>query len=175
MKLTKLTKFGVLAMGMVLGFGVAGVMADEEQAERFRVARMAELDGYWAEVSRAVKSGDFVAYAATCHPEGVLVSGAKGMSQPLREALARWKKEFDDTRDGQMAASVEFRLSKRVGDATTAHETGIFRYASQMKGGEAKEEFIHFEALLVKREGGWKILMENQKGTATEAEWEALK
>ncbi|MFT5883203.1 MAG: hypothetical protein ACI9FG_001716, partial [Crocinitomicaceae bacterium] len=58
----------------------------------------AELDAYWAEISRAVKTGDFEAYKATCHPEAVLVSGNKKQSYPLAKALVRWKKEFDDTK-----------------------------------------------------------------------------
>lgn len=138
-------------------------------------ARLVELDAYWAVVSKAVNTGDFDAYAATCHPEGVLVSGGKQMSQPLAAALARWKQEFVDTRDGKMKASVEFRFSRRIGDATTAHETGIFLYTAQKADGPPKAEHIHFEALLVNRADGWKILMENQKGPATEAEWQALK
>ena len=138
-------------------------------------ARIAELDAYWAVVSRAVNEGDFEAYTATCHPEGVLVSGSKRMSQPLATALARWKQDFIDTRTGKVKASVEFRLSDRVGDATTAHETGIFLYTSQAPGGPIKKEYIHLEALLVKKQNEWKILMENQKGPATEAEWDALK
>jgi len=137
--------------------------------------RLAELDAYWAVVSKAVNTGDFEAYSATCHPEGVLVSGGKQMSQPLAAALARWKQEFTDTRDGKMKASVEFRFSRRIGDATTAHETGIFLYTAQPEGGPPKAEHIHFEALLVKKADSWKILMENQKGPATEAEWQALK
>ena len=137
-------------------------------------ARLAELDAYWAVVSKAVNTGDFDAYAATCHPEGVLVSGSKQMSQPLAAALARWKQEFIDTRDGKMKASVEFRFSRRIGDATTAHETGIFLYTAQSGENPPKAEHIHFEALLVKKADGWKILMENQKGPATEAEWQAL-
>lgn len=137
--------------------------------------RLAELDAYWSVVSRAVNTGDFDAYSATCHPEGVLVSGSKQTSQPLSDALARWKQGFLDTRDGKMKASVEFRFSKRVGDATTAHETGIFLYTSQSGEDPPKAEPIHFEALLVKKAVGWKILMENQKGPATEAEWQALK
>jgi len=138
-------------------------------------ARIAELGAYWAVVSKAVNTGDFDTYAATCHPEGVLVSGGKQMSQPLTAALARWKQEFVDTRDGKMKASVEFRFSRRIGDATTAHETGIFLYTSQKADGPPKAEHIHFEALLVKKADGWRILMESQKGPATEAEWQALK
>ena len=62
----------------------ATAAAESEAAK----TRLAELDAYWAIVSKAVNTGDFETYAATCHPEGVLVSGGKQMSQPLAAALA---------------------------------------------------------------------------------------
>lgn len=136
--------------------------------------RLAELDRYWSEVSQAVGTGDFEAYRATCHPEGILVSGVRGRSSMLTEALARWKKEFDDTRAGERESSVAFRFSNRIGDDATAHETGIFRYAYRPKGGEWKVEFIHFEGLLLRKDGRWLILMENQKSVATPEEWASL-
>ena len=136
--------------------------------------RLAELNAYWAEVSRAVGAGDFEGYAATCHPEGVLVSGAKKASYPLSEALVKWKPGIDDTKAGKIKASVEFRFSQRLGDDTTAHETGIFLYSSTDAEGKRTDEYINFEGLLVKRDGKWQILMEYQKSKATAAEWEAL-
>lgn len=137
-------------------------------------ARLAELDAYWAEVSRSVREGDFEAYSATCHPEAVLVSGSKKEAYPLAKALARWKQEFTDTAAGTRKSSVVFRFSHRWGDPTAAHEAGIFLYSFQPEGEERKDEYVHFEALLVKKEDGWKILMEYQKGPATEEEWKAL-
>lgn len=136
--------------------------------------RVAELDAYWKTVSRAVNEGDFEAYRATCHSEGVLVSGNKRMTQPLSAALARWKQEFVDTKEGKMKASVAFRFSRRLGDATTAHETGIFRYESQRTGAAAVVEYVRFEALLVKRQDAWQIVMENQQESASEDAWKAL-
>ena len=73
-----------------------------------------------------------------------------------------------------MKADVAFRFSQRFGDATTAHETGIFRYTATTADGETKVEFIHFQALLLKKKAGWKILMEYQKSPAAEEEWDAL-
>lgn len=128
----------------------------------------AELDAYWAEVSRTVAEGDFDGYAATYHPDAVVIFGMA--SQPISAALAGWKQGFDDTRAGRMTASVHFRFSERRNDATTAHETGIFRYA----GGDGEPQYLHFEALLVKRDG-WKMLMEFQRNPASEAEWDALR
>ena len=126
--------------------------------------RIKELDAYWAEVSRSVREGDFQAYKATCHEEGVLVSGTNNSSYPLSDALARWKKDFTATKEGKIKASVE----------TTAHETGIFLYSSGDPGENSKDEYIHFQALLVKRKGSWKIMMEYQKSKASQAEWNEL-
>lgn len=142
--------------------------ADEE-------TRLAELDAYWAEVSRSVKAGDFAGYRATCHPEGILVSGMSRKSYPLTQALTRWKQGFTDTKAGKMKASVEFRFSQRFGDPTTAHETGIFLYKSTNAEGKESADYIHFEGLLTKTENGWKILMEYQKSKATKNAWDKLR
>ena len=135
-------------------------------------ARLKELNAFWSNVSRTVREGEFEGYEETCHNEGVLVTGIKKTSQPLSKALERWKQEFADTKAGKLKANVEFRFSQRLGDETTAHETGIFLYTTG--DGQARQEYIHFEALLVKRDG-WKTLMEYQKSRATREEWEALK
>ena len=147
------------------------LLAEEAEPEK---ARRKQLDAYWSEVSRAVGAGDFAAYEATCHPEGVLVSGAKQSSSPLAEALKRWRKDFDTTKSGGMKARVEFKFSQRFGDGTTAHETGIFLYSATGPDGKEIRDYIHFEALLLKRGGSWKIVMEYQKSKATPAEFEAL-
>ncbi len=134
----------------------------------------AELDAYWAEVSRAVNEGDFEAYQATCHDLGVIISGSKQMSQPLRHALARWKSDFEKTKAGEVESEVLFRFAHRYRDETTAHESGVFRYTARPKDGEPTVEYIDFEALLTKVDGDWKMLMENQKAKVTRAEWDAL-
>ena len=136
--------------------------------------RLAQLDKFWSEVQAAVQSGDYERYQATCHPSGILVSGAKKTSYPLSKALAGWKQGFLDTKSGKMKASVEFRFGQRLGDETTAHETGIFRYWTVDANGVRNDHYIHFEALLVK-ENGWQTLMEYQKGPASENEWQNLK
>ena len=89
----------ILSVFAVIPYGATTLLAEEE-------VRLAELDKYWEEVSRSVGEGDFEAYAATCHPEGVLVSGVRGNSSPLADALKRWKKEFDATKAGEMKAGV---------------------------------------------------------------------
>ncbi len=161
---SRLTPFIITALIISLPF----------KARSDDAARLKELDAYWAEVSRTVREGDLEGYAATCHAEGVLVSGVKKMSQPLSKALERWQHEFADTKAGKMKASVEFKFSQRMGDDTTALETGIFLYSTVTPDGKVVREYIHFEELLVKREG-WKVLMEYQKSKATPEEWDALK
>ena len=99
------------------------------------LARLKELDAYWGEVSRTVQTGDFNAYAATCHPEAVLVAGSKKITTPLADALKRWKKDFVETKEGKRKSRVEFKFSKRMGDPTTAHETGMFRYTGTAADG----------------------------------------
>lgn len=136
--------------------------------------RLAELDAYWAEVSRSVKQGDFQAYKAGCHPKAVLVSGTKGLSYPLAQALNRWKTEFDDTKAGDIEASVEFRFSDRFGDTQTAHESGVFLYTQKKKDAEAIQEYIAFEALLLKENGKWQILMEYQMKAVSKEEWDKI-
>jgi len=132
-----------------------------------------ELDAYWAELSRTVEEGDFEGYAALYHPDAVLVSLGSGTSYPIAQALAGWKQGFDDTAAGRAEAGVDFRLTQRLNNGTTAHETGIFRYTFTPEGGETTVAPVHFEALLVKQDGKWLMLMEYQKDVATEEEWEA--
>lgn len=71
---------------------------------------------------------------------------------------------------------VEFRFSQRIGNETTAHETGIFIFTSMDNHGEIKgKHIIHFEMLLIKKELDWHAIMEYQKSEATQEEWDALK
>ncbi len=133
---------------------------------------IAGLDAYWAEGARTVAEGDFEGYAEIYHPDAVLVVGGSG-SYPIAQALDGWKQGFDDTREGRAEAGVEFRLTDRLAGETTAHETGIFRYFLRPEEGEEQIALVHFEALLVKKDGRWLMLMEYQKGPATDAEWAA--
>ena len=131
-----------------------------------------ELDVFWADMSRSVKEGDFANLTAAYHPDAVLVSGFKEASYPATKAFEMWKQGLLDTKMGKMKASVSFRFTQRLHDENTAHETGIFHYISNPEQGEPRDDYVHFEMLLVKR-NGWKLLMEYQKGPATEEEWDA--
>lgn len=131
-----------------------------------------ELDAYWSEVSRTVAEGDFDGYAALYHPDAVLVAGGSG-SFPIAKALEGWKQGFDDTREGTATAGVEFRFTGRLNDETTAHDTGIFRYTLESEDTQEVVALVHFDALLVKKDGRWLMLMEYQKEPATDEEWDA--
>jgi ketosteroid isomerase-like protein len=132
----------------------------------------AELDAFWAEVSRTVGEGDFDGYAATYHQDAILVSGISETTYPIAQALDGWRQGFLDTQAGRVEASVEFRFTRRLSDATTAHETGIFHYHTVDADGNPAGQYVHFEALLIKKDG-WKMMMEYQKSVATEEEWAA--
>jgi hypothetical protein len=43
-----------------------------------------------------------------------------------------------------------------------------------MKGGEKTVAYIELEALLVKKDGSWKVLMEFQKDEKTKGDWDKL-
>ncbi len=139
--------------------------------------RILELNDFWNELSRTVKEGDFEGYKATYHEDAVVIfaTGENKVSIPISKALANWKQGFNDTKAGKTQGSVEFRFSQRIGDSTTAHETGIFLYQSYDGNGKnISNSFVHFEMLFVKQKGVWLGLMEYQKSKATQEEWELL-
>ncbi|MFO7588546.1 MAG: nuclear transport factor 2 family protein [Gemmatimonadota bacterium] len=136
-----------------------------------RAQAESELDAYWDEVSRTVAEGDFEGYARLYHPDAVLVVGGTG-TYPIESALAGWKQGFVDTREGRAEAGVAFRFTGRLSGEETAFETGMFRYALEPDEGDDVVALVRFEALLVKKDGRWLMLMENQQGPATDEEWE---
>lgn len=135
-------------------------------------AQSGDLEAFWAELSRTVGEGDFEGYAATYHPDAILVSGPSETSYPIAQALDGWQQGFTDTKSGKMEAGVEFRFTKRLSDGATAHETGMFHYWIVDAEGQRTDQIVHFEALLINK-GGWKMMMEYQKTPATQEEWEA--
>ena len=140
--------------------------------------RLVELDSFWAALARTVHEGDFEGYKASCHEKSVVVftSGKNKVSHPMSTALEGWEPGFDKTKAGEQQDNVEFRFSQRIGDETTAHETGVFHFTSaDSEGNVIVDQYIHFEALLIKEEGVWQTLMEYQKAVATQEEWEELK
>jgi ketosteroid isomerase-like protein len=178
-------KANILLIVIALIASISQVSADtpqdhsEMKVETFNDStRIAELDEYWAELSRTVQEGDFKGYAATYHDDAVIIfaTGENKSSIPVEKALAGWRQGFEDTESGKVSSDVEFRFSQRIGDATTAHETGIFHYTSSDQNGKViADHLVHFEMLLIKRGDTWLGVMEYQKSIASEKEWNALK
>jgi len=137
----------------------------------------AELDAFWAEVSRTVAEGDFEGMVATYHPDGVWVSAVA--SRPATRALRGMTAEAAEgaarTRAGEQAPRVEFRFSSRVHDSTTAHEVGMVRFSSTRGGVVAEDVYGLVDSYLVKKDGRWMILVEIQRWDMTKAEWDALR
>mgnify|MGYP000022254818 CR=1 FL=1 len=162
-------------LGCTVSFVAASQTTIPASADSIRIA---ELNRFWANLSRTIREGDFEGYKATYHKDAVCVftTGKKKYSNPIDVQLALWKPGIDDTKAGKTQNNVEFRFSQRVGDSSTAHETGIFYFTSADKNGKVLAGgAVHFEVLLVKRNGAWEALMEYQKSKASQEEWDALK
>jgi len=139
--------------------------------------RLAALDHYWQQVAKSVGEGDYELYKSLYHKDAVVIfaTGENKVSISIADALANWKEDFDKTRSGESKGSVAFRLSQRIGNKDTAHETGLFAYSTEDKAGKVSTQYIHFEALFVKQNGKWLMTMEYQKERGSQAEWDALK
>jgi len=134
-----------------------------------------ELNDFWVDMSRAVIEGDFKRCKGLYHPDAILVNGFGDDSYPIAGALSKWKQGFDDTKAGKAKSSVSFRFSQRRNDASTAHEVGMFNYYTIDESGKRQGGIYHMNALLVKKDGKWQLMMEYQKSLATQAEWDAIK
>ena len=134
-----------------------------------------ELDALWADVSRAVATGDADLYLSTYHPDAIFVSARRGITRTVAEDVEANRAAWNDTRDGRARRTVEFRFTERLTSENSAREVGMFRYASTEADGSSRVALIHFEAALVKRDGVWLQLLELQTSDATAAEWEAAR
>lgn len=126
----------------------------------------------WLPVCAAVASDDIDALGRTYHPAAVLVTEAGTV--PIGQALARWKQDAAAARQRGTRATVEFRFDRRQDDGATAFESGIFKYATTDAAGAVTAAWVPFEALFVRHDGRWLMLMERQLRAADEAAWNAL-
>ena len=132
-----------------------------------------EIDrSVWSVVSRTVVEYDIEEMAAVYHPDAVLVSGRGTV--PIAEALTRWGQGMEDQQTAGAKASVSFRFTTRQDGERTAFEVGMFNYTEFDSAGNASPVYVPFEALLVKKDGRWLILMERQLTPADEAAWNAM-
>ena len=135
---------------------------------------IAELDATWTEMSRIVAEGDFHGLQAAYHPDAIFVSGSVKTSYSIDKAFIRWQQGFADTKAGKIIAQVDFRLSERLHDQNTAHETGMYHYFSIDKAGKRNDYYVQLTALFVKKSDKWLMMMEFQKSASTKAEWDLL-
>ncbi|MEP7116699.1 MAG: hypothetical protein ABI880_03915 [Acidobacteriota bacterium] len=126
----------------------------------------------WGPVAASVSDDDIVAMGRTYHPAAVLV--AKDGTKLIAAALDGWGKDIQTAKKNGVRATVAFRFSTRRDDATSAFETGIFKYTTTDRAGVSTSSYTTMEALLTNYEGAWRILMEHQLGATTEAAWNAL-
>lgn len=126
----------------------------------------------WAPIAASVVNDDIAAMGRTYHPDAVLVSD--NGTRSIATALAGWGKDMVANKAKGIRATVEFRFTKRQDDAETAFETGVFKYTVIDKAGVSTPSYRRLEALLVKRQGKWRIVMERQLDAVTESTWNAL-
>ena len=126
----------------------------------------------WTVVSTTVVEHDIAGMAATYHPDAVVVTPQGTM--PVARALAGWGQSMEAMKRNGSRASVAFRFSLRQDGAETAFESGMFNYAVTDSAGATTRYIIPFEALLVRKDARWLILMERQFAAGDEAAWNAM-
>lgn len=132
-----------------------------------------EIDAQvWSPIKASVVNADIQAMGSIYHPAAVLVSNSG--TKAISGVLEGWGKDMAVAKKNGDKANVEFRFDKRQDDATTAFETGAFRYTTIDRSGKSTSAHIRMEALLIKSNGRWLILMERQLNTITETEWNQL-
>ena len=126
----------------------------------------------WSVFVATVAADDIVRMGEVYLPNAVLV-GPRG-TKPIKEALDGWGRDMVTAKAKGNRATVEFRFVRRQDDATTAFETGMFKYTVIEKSGASSPKFYPFEQLLVKTNGKWRVLMERQFAEVTQDAWDKL-
>ena len=127
----------------------------------------------WSVISQAVMNADIKSMASTYHPDAVVISN--GDVTPIGDALESWAEGMKQAAADGSSARVSFRFASRQDNERSAFEIGIFKYTRVDSSGTETQMFMHFESVLVKKEGRWLFLLERQFDEANEAAWEALR
>ena len=136
-----------------------------------------ELDAYWAEMARTLNEGDHEGMIKLYHPDAIW-EGGDGDSLRIsleRGPLLAFKSFLDEIKAGKRHARGEFRFSSRIHDDNAAHEIGMIHSFSGESGGEPTHGYFKLDSYLVKKDGAWVMLIENQTNQVlSEADWNAL-
>jgi uncharacterized protein (TIGR02246 family) len=162
----------MIALALVATTLASAASAQSDSAAARRASSAAIDAEVWTVISATVVNADIDGMAATYHPDAVVVT--PGRTVPAREQLPKWGKDMADAKPRRETATVEFRFSRRVDDATTAFEAGMFKYTVTDSAGKSVAYHIPMEVLLVRWNGRWRILMERQFAVADAAAWNEL-
>ena len=172
----RLTANGLRLTGVLLLCVAAsgtGTTAFQATVSKTISAATREIDrDVWSVLVTAVATDDIIGMGAVYAPDAVLVS--PGGTTPIKTALDRWGKDMVAAKAKGNGAAVEFRFSRRQDDPSTAFEAGLFKYTVIEKSGASTSKFYPFEALIVKTNGKWRLLMERQFAEVSQADWDKL-
>ncbi len=132
-----------------------------------------ELDReIWSVLSATVANDDIVGMGRVYFPDAVLVSPRA--TTAIKETLERWGSDMVAAKAKGNRANVEFRFTQRLDNATTAFDSGLFKYTVIEKSGASSSKYHPFEILLAKTSGKWLILMERQFAEVSQDAWDKL-
>lgn len=169
----RLIATSVLVLASVLAPSLVSELSAQQIAPAVAAASSGEIDrDVWNVIIDTVKRDDIVGMGQTYHPDAVLVTPRDTVA--IKPTLERWGRDMVANKAKGTTAMVEFRFTSRQDGATTAFESGIFKYTTIDKAGVSTPGYYPFEQLLVKIDGRWRILMERQFAPVTEADWAKL-
>ncbi len=163
-------RFAALAMTL---WCAAAVLCANSPNRQAAASSSRDIDAdVWSVFVATVAADDIVGMGNAYFPNAVLVR-PQG-TDPIKETLDRWGRDMVAAKAKGNRATVEFRFSRRQDDATTAFETGTFKYTVIEGAGARTSRCYPFEELLAKTNGKWRVLMERQFPVVTEEEWDKL-
>jgi hypothetical protein len=132
-----------------------------------------ELDReLYAVLVATVTTDDIGGMGALYFANAVLVSPTG--TTPIKATLERWGSDMTAAKAKGNRATVEFRFTQRLDNATTAFDAGLFKYTVIEKSGATSSKYYPFEMLLAKINGKWLILMERQFAEVSREAWDKL-
>lgn len=157
-------------LGIAIGsaFFIASWAAWAEEGDQNIAAQIDQE--IWIPLVESVRTADFEMHAATYHPSAVVVFTNKDSTISGRQFLANIKPDFEKRQGGPEDTILKFRFNRRIDNEDTAFETGIFAFSTLDENGDWQTAYRTLEALLIRENGKWLMLMEHQD-MADEADW----